>query len=403
MAKVRAVVLVLLVMSAVGVATASSAYAGAVWVVNGVTLKTSETSSVAVGFGPLLLKWEDITSGTRFEGECKKTSGKEELKGGNPGKGKVQSLMFKECALIKGETGCKITIGGWTAEGLPGWPTELEDDRGEIFDLTTAITFSLILEGCEKISFNKTWLFKGNLNAEVHNGTEKVKLGYPTVAIEGGTLESEGAKARLSGEAELEKEGGTLQVGEEVSPGHKWLKNGSELFKEEPVLSEGGLFALNAAGKEVACKKLKDVADISPGTKGLVLDLHFLECVTTVSTCFVHSPGAANGLILVGDIPDELTLAETSGGVKVLADEFKESPTSKEFVKLEFEPESACKTPGYVNTKVKGHVDGEVSGELITFPKPELKGNTLEAFGSAASLFGDDKQMFTLGGTLSAI
>jgi hypothetical protein len=184
---------------------------------------------------------------------------------------------------------------------------------------------------------------------------------------------------------------------------HEWLRNGAALTKTEEVLSEGALFALNAAGKEISCKKLKDIADISPGTKSLVLDLHFLECVTTVATCFVHSPGAANGLILVGDAPDELVLVENHSGVVVLADEFKENPNSKEFVTLEFEPESACKPAGYVKTKVKGHVAGEVSGELITFPNPELKGNTLEAFGSASTFFGDDKQMFTLGGTLSAI
>jgi hypothetical protein len=184
---------------------------------------------------------------------------------------------------------------------------------------------------------------------------------------------------------------------------HEWLRNGAALTKTEEVLSEGSLFVLIAAGKEVHCEKLKDIADISPGTKSLILDLHFLECVTAIPACLVHSKGAANGLILVGDAPDELVLAETHGGAKVLADEFKENPTSKEFVTLEFEPEASCKPSGYVTTKVQGHVDGEVSGELITFPNPELKGNTLSAFGAAASLFGDDKQMFTLGGTLSAI
>jgi hypothetical protein len=186
---------------------------------------------------------------------------------------------------------------------------------------------------------------------------------------------------------------------------HEWQKNGAALTQEEPALFEGKLFILTVAGKEIDCGTVSGTVDIFPGTKSLILDVHFLECVTSLPGCLVHSPGTPNGLILIGDLPAELVLAETHTGVKVLANEVKENPTTKEIVKLEFSADPGDNCTGFPATKVKGHIASEVRNakEELNFPNPELKGNTLEAFGAAAELTGGVKQMLTNGGTLTGI
>lgn len=186
MSRTRWVMLALSATLAVGGAVSASAYAGQVWVVNGSVLKTSETSMVNAKFGKLKITWENKS--TKFEAECVEASGEVELKGGSPGTDKFKALTFEGCALVKGGSGCKMTVGGVTAEELPGWPTELQGTSGKAYDLATGIKFSLILEKCAEVSFSKSWLFAGNLKAEVSTGSGKVKALYPATELEGDSL-----------------------------------------------------------------------------------------------------------------------------------------------------------------------------------------------------------------------
>jgi hypothetical protein len=186
---------------------------------------------------------------------------------------------------------------------------------------------------------------------------------------------------------------------------HEFKNNGVGITGTLSVLSEGGLFQLIAGAKVVDCEKVTDSGTVLTGGRDLAAEIHFLNCKTGQSGCDVHSPTAPNGLILVANVPTLLVERENSSKVKVLADEFKENATTKEFVTLLFLALSGGSCSEYgTETKVKGQVAAVVNNgtESLEFTNPELKGNTLEAFGVAAKLFGTDKQMFTNGGTLTA-
>jgi hypothetical protein len=98
-------------------------------------------------------------------------------------------------------------------------------------------------------------------------------------------------------------------------------------------------------------------------------------------------------------VPD--LLVERAG---VLADEFQENPTTKEFITLKFLAETGGSCSEYPETKVKGQVAGKVNNatESLEFTEPELAGNTLEAFGKAAKFFGTAKQELANGNKLTA-
>ncbi len=278
---------------------AASAYALPVWLVKGNMLKTSETSKAVSRFGKLTLKWEDKSTKTAFEAECKKASGEVTLKGGEPGTDEFKTLTYEECALLKGGAGCKMKAGGVSAEELPGWPTSLEVKGGKTYDAAIGVKFSLILEGCENSGLSKTWVFKNTLTAEAKNSTGKVGLVYPATS----TLESEGAPASLSGEGELEeKEKGTLEVYAgcpSETPGY--CIEGKELtgVEEETVSSEGGTFNLGATGTETVCEAVKDTGTIKAGGKDTER-LEFATChVTKPANCMVTEP-------IIFDIKSEL-------------------------------------------------------------------------------------------------
>src|ERR1700677_1141663 len=120
--------------------------------------------------------------------------------------------------------------------------------------------------------------------------------------------------------------------------------------------------------------------------------IEFTGCTTTVAACKVHTMGSAAGTIVAKEIPSKLSERETVEGAKVLADVFEQNPTTKEFATLLFEPGGSCAE--YPSTKVKGIVSAEcdnntTTGQVVSdFPDPELEGNTLQAFGVAAGLFG---------------
>jgi hypothetical protein len=220
MSRVKFISASLTIALVVAATISAAAHASPVWLVKGKVLESSLNTSLAtVSFGKLTIKWEDATTKETFEAECKKASGEAELIGDEPGTDKLQAFKFKECSLVKAAEGCELTIGGVTSEELPGWSTTLETVGEKTYDVATGISFSLILEGCKKVSFSKTWLFRGALKAEMKNESGKIKVVFPTSAIEGDSLESEGAKALLSAEGKWEeKEGGTLETmkGEKV-------------------------------------------------------------------------------------------------------------------------------------------------------------------------------------------
>jgi hypothetical protein len=178
--------------------------------------------------------------------------------------------------------------------------------------------------------------------------------------------------------------------------------------KTEKVVSSGGEFKLVAGTKSITCKKVKDTGTITGATPGIgeATAITFEECATGQTGCKVKSAGGTFGTINVTNIPTKLEERETSTKVKVLADNFEQKTIglNKEFVTLEFEPETGKSCSEYPATKVKGAVAAQVmeTGELV-FPNPELKGNTLEAFGIAAKLTGTDTQELENGWAVSGI
>ena len=116
-----------------------------------------------------------------------------------------------------------------------------------------------------------------------------------------------------------------------------------------------------------------------------------------------------NGFILVPNIETKLVEREPKGGgAQKLADEFKSKPAPlNAFVTLKFEPEAGKSCSEFPETKVKGQIAGEVitlanGNTEINFPSPELKGNTLEFFGVAATLTGRSEGELENGGAFRA-
>jgi hypothetical protein len=435
MARVRLTVVVLLAVFAAGGVVSAAAYAVPVWLVKGKTLGSSETALATVKFGKLTIKWEDSATETKFEAECKKASGEAELKGGEPGTDKLQTLKFKECTLLKAAKGCELTVGGVTTEELPGWTTKLEVIGGKTYDAIAGVSFSLVLEGCEKASFSKTWLFRGTLKAEVKNSSGKVKAIFPTTAVEGDTLKSEGAAASLSGEGELEEKiGGTLEVGE-APPGDKhWyycqdLGDAASLFenslctKDSPghtgnwellKLAEGvaGLLAITSQGGkqilraevvnvhiEIECQKVDNNGWIENpagggNSIGLVLVLYL--------ACTVPKPAAGKCEIPGGSLHVYTNIELSTIGTTPVAI-FKPDPAgSTTFVEISFEK---C-TNGGLNKKFK--VEGEAVG-LIENATSEVifdggaPNNKLKFGGEEAELEGRDLILTDGGGGVQVL
>jgi hypothetical protein len=177
----------------------------------------------------------------------------------------------------------------------------------------------------------------------------------------------------------------------QVKGGNKewnWVKEAAgETWEIIGVIGES---KLTVGTKIITCKKGKSVGKTQAAGAGEATTITFEECTTTEPACKVKGGGGVAGTIIVKGVPTKLVEREPKGGgAKKLANEFKQNATTKEFVTLKFE--GTC--PSYSETKVKGQVASEVSnltnGEVeLKFPSPELKGNTLEAFGVAATLTG---------------
>lgn len=172
------------------------------------------------------------------------------------------------------------------------------------------------------------------------------------------------------------------------------------------VESDGSTFELTNGVKKSVCTAvtntgliIKPISDEGKIISSDEVNLKFTGC-TNGGTCEAFAPAAndGTGIIEVTDLDGRLTERKTSGGVAVLADEFFKSDAGNEFVTIDFEVKATdAECTGYPPTKVKGQVAGQCinltaageAGEVeLNFPNPELKGNTLEAFGGAAKLFG---------------
>ncbi len=181
--------------------------------------------------------------------------------------------------------------------------------------------------------------------------------------------------------------------------------------EERKVVSEGGTFTLKGGPIESTCTKVLDEGDIFGGKPGtdLTLKILFEGCTTSKAGCKVKSAKGtqAAGEILVTNVPTELIITKTAGGVEVEADLFKgtKKPPEKEFVTLEFgeaekvlgtvrELEKKCGETVPLTTQVTGSVAAETvgSGEL-NFPEPPLEASKLKAFGAInVKLIGKDTQ-----------
>jgi hypothetical protein len=188
----------------------------------------------------------------------------------------------------------------------------------------------------------------------------------------------------------------------------EWQKNGAALTKTEEISLKGGRQTLSAAGKNIQCEEIQGTGDVQPGAGGKgEVTLHLSKCTTEKTGCQVHSAGEPNGTITMANIATDLIIAETTKGVKLIAQELKENPKTKEFTTLDFEgaTETSCSFFGK-SAKMKGSVGAEISNttESYFFPSPELEGNTLEMFGLAALWDGEQiKQELTGGGKLTAV
>lgn len=163
---------------------------------------------------------------------------------------------------------------------------------------------------------------------------------------------------------------------------HQWLKNGAPLTQTEPVLSSGGQFQLTTASVFLTCESVTDTGLVLIGTMDELTSLHFLGCKTNKANCDLSSEGSPPGLILITNLLTELVLAKTTGGEKVLADEFKGKGTKENIVGLLFTSlvASAC-NPLPELVPIRGHISARIENatEELNFPVTnEIEGNNLE-------------------------
>jgi hypothetical protein len=184
--------------------------------------------------------------------------------------------------------------------------------------------------------------------------------------------------------------------------------------KTEKVVSNGGEFKLTSGTKVITCKKVKDEGTITGGKPGTdeATTITFEECSTSQAGCNVKSAGGTSKTIAVTGI--KTTLKQfLVGEEEIEGDVFEQKTVEnakgekiKEFVTLEFVPETGKSCSEFPETKVKGDVVAETaanSGEL-TFPLTPIEVTPkLEAFGIKAILTGKDTQTLVGGAAIRAI
>jgi hypothetical protein len=169
-----------------------------------------------------------------------------------------------------------------------------------------------------------------------------------------------------------------------------------KLVGTKNVVSKGGAFTLEVAGKKITCTAVTDKGTITGGKPGtdLAEKIVFTGCKAGPNGCKAKSAGGAAETIEVTNIKTKLE--EVAGK---LVDKFEQKTvgTTKEFVTLEFEG-ATCAGEGFVTTKVKGNVAAEcknlANGNVeLNFPTPAIAQTPkLEAFGLAATLTGTTEE-----------
>ncbi len=186
-------------------------------------------------------------------------------------------------------------------------------------------------------------------------------------------------------------------------------------------IKPGTEFVLKASGIEVKCKSATDTGTITGGAPGTdeATTIMFDECTTSIPGCLVKTATKTAGNILVSNIKTKLVEGEkTSGGPKVVADEFAGKGEEEEFVTLEFgkkekggKLEEKCSATIPLTAKVVGKVfaisqeEGLPLVGLLKFPtgglfKPKT---TLKVFGLAAELTGEEEETGVGGGKVKEV
>jgi hypothetical protein len=220
---------------------------------------------------------------------------------------------------------------------------------------------------------------------------------------------SASAAFKLEWQTCQEKAGGHFEnhgcVKEGTTKAFEWetLAAGKTKAVESKIKSKE--FVLIASGIEVKCKSATDTGTITGGTPGTdEATVTFDECTTSIAGCKVKSATKPAGEVLVSGLKTKLVEGEKKNGEKVVADEFAENPTTKEFVTLEFgtketgtpptsKLEGKCSETIPLTTKVKGKVFAIVGISMLL----KTPVNTLNVFGLAAELVGEEEQTLATG------
>jgi hypothetical protein len=416
----------LIILAASGITAAPAFAEGPAWQIKGKELKAGETAKIS-GFGTLSFVVPEL----EVTVVCEELTDNTTLFGGIPGTDK-DHLQYSKCMVVGKLPTCKAeepidiksntklvflikkaaeefwkeaTKNEWEKAPEKGeqraYGDEYSPEMGETLFVVNVVKVGGEICTAAK-EYKATGAFGGIVNGNLFefsdaSGALKIngKPAYVTGLIENDVVNEKG-----------EFTGETFGVSE-TSATHTWSKNGASLTQTESVVSEGGLFQLVAGTKIIDCETVHDVGTVGAADKGEATEIHFLNCKTNQTGCDVHSGGAPNGLVLATGIPTLLVERENTANEKVIADEFKSKTvgSTKEIVTLLFLALSGGSCSEYgTSTKVKGQVAAVVNNatDSLEFTNPELKDNTLEAFGVAAKLFGTDKQTLTNGGTLTA-
>ncbi len=237
-------------------------------------------------------------------------------------------------------------------------------------------------EWCAKVATAKTGNYKDNKCTEKMAEGEYIKVLVSTdqweVCEKGGTEEWSEHKCN-AGKGTGEWSWKVLEAGKS----YKVVSN---------KVAGSGPEVLTVGAKVISCTEVTNKGTITGGTPGtdLAETITFTGCTTKQAGCLVKSAGQANGTIVLSNIPTKLE-QRLVGEEEILVDNFEQNVTTKEFVTLKFE--GTCSE--YPETKVKGNVGAEVknltNAEVELHFKPELPGNTLEAFGVKALFESQDE------------
>ncbi len=188
---------------------------------------------------------------------------------------------------------------------------------------------------------------------------------------------------------------------------HQWKVNGAEASGQEVTVT-GSEFKDEVSSIMFSCKSVTGTARVKAAGAGEATELKFTGCTTNKANCTMYSEGEPVGTLVAADLPTQLVERETAFGSKVLAEDFEEVKATKRFMTIKFKSEvaKACEPLAeewWVKGQVLATVTNLAGGTVgLNFPKPELKGNTLNVGLGPLKIFGSLTDTLTGGGTLTA-